>query len=89
METEELGITAGLQDRVVQVMNGCVGMEFKKDLIETTGNGAYHHIDVSLLPPLFVAYCERPENISFRRGAGVLTTLQRVPLQCEAAVAHG
>ena len=65
VETDELGITAGLQDRVVQVLQGCVLMDFDKELIRKTGNGRYEKIDVSLLPPLFLAYCGVPKDISF------------------------
>ncbi|KAK8832684.1 hypothetical protein WA577_004079 [Blastocystis sp. JDR] len=71
VETEELGITAGLQDRVAQVMEGCVRMDFNKEAMEKTGNGLYSHVEVALLPPLFLAYCSQPEDISF----GVLFVL--------------
>lgn len=71
VETEELGITAGLQDRVAQVMEGCVRMDFNKEAVEKTGNGLYSHVEVALLPPLFLAYCSQPEDISF----GVLFVL--------------
>ena len=64
VETKELGITAGLQDRVVQVLDGCISMHFDKDLIEKTGNGEYTPVDVSLLPPLFLAYSSCSEDIS-------------------------
>lgn len=64
METEELGITAGLQDRVVQVLEGCIQMNFDQDAIEKTGNGIYNRVDVRLLPPLFMAYSAFPEEIS-------------------------
>ena len=36
---EELGITAGLQDRVVQVYGGIVYMEFARDLMQRHGHG--------------------------------------------------
>jgi hypothetical protein len=36
---EELGITAGLQDRVVQVYGGVVYMDFDKDHMQTWGHG--------------------------------------------------
>lgn len=64
VETEELGITAGLQDRVVQVLNGCISMNFDRDAIASTGNGIYERIDASLLPPLFLAYAQAPKDIS-------------------------
>ena len=65
VETEELGITAGLQDRVVQVLEGCISMEFNQEAIKKTGNGIYKPIDISLLPPMFLAYCTCPKDISF------------------------
>nr|XP_015192989.1 PREDICTED: probable glucuronokinase 2 [Lepisosteus oculatus] len=39
VETEELFITAGLQDRVVQVYEGLVYMDFGKELMEGKGYG--------------------------------------------------
>ena len=56
VETEELGINAGLQDRVAQVYQGLVYMDFDKKLMETRGYGDYVHLDTSLLPPLYIAY---------------------------------
>lgn len=55
-EKEELGITAGLQDRVIQVYEGLVYMDFARDLMEKQGHGAYEELDASLLPRLYVAY---------------------------------
>jgi glucuronokinase len=55
-ETEELGITAGLQDRVIQVYEGCVFMDFEKDYIVQNGFGRYELIDSTLLPKLYLAY---------------------------------
>ncbi|HOV33192.1 MAG TPA: GHMP kinase [Candidatus Hydrogenedens sp.] len=56
VETEELGIFAGLQDRVIQVYEGCVFMDFNKELMEKQGYGYYEEIPISLLPKLFIAY---------------------------------
>jgi len=56
VETEELGIGAGLQDRVIQVYGGCVFMDFDRTLMESRGYGHYEEIEPTLLPPLFVAY---------------------------------
>lgn len=58
VETEELGIAAGLQDRVIQVYEGAVYMDFDRTLMETQGYGRYEHLDPALLPPLFIAYRE-------------------------------
>lgn len=76
VETKELGITAGLQDRVVQVLEGCIEMHFDKDRVEKAGNGEYISVDVSLLPPLFLAYSSCSEDISLMcYGRLILTEL--------------
>ncbi len=56
VETDELGIAAGLQDRVIQVYEGVVFMDFNRDIMERQGHGTYEEIDPALLPPLFLAY---------------------------------
>lgn len=55
-ETKELGVAAGLQDRVAQVYEGLVFMDFERGLMESRGFGAYERLDSSLLPSLYVAY---------------------------------
>ncbi|MBQ7666373.1 MAG: GHMP kinase [Kiritimatiellae bacterium] len=55
-EEKELGIAAGLQDRVIQVYGGLVYMDFDKTLLDSRGYGEYVPMDVSLMPPVFVAY---------------------------------
>lgn len=56
VELEELGIGAGLQDRVIQVYENAVFMDFDKTRMERDGHGLYEPLDPALLPPLFVAY---------------------------------
>ncbi len=48
VETEDLGITAGLQDRVAQAYGGLMFMDFS--------SGSYEQLDPRLLPPLVVAW---------------------------------
>lgn len=55
-ETEELGINAGLQDRVIQVYEGCVFMDFDKEHLHKNGFGKYEPMDSTLLPRLYLAY---------------------------------
>lgn len=55
-ETEELGINAGLQDRVIQVYEGCVFMDFDKEHLQKNGFGKYEIMDSTLLPKLYLAY---------------------------------
>ncbi len=61
VERDQLGIAAGLQDRVVQVYGGLVFMDFSQErMIEKDGLacGVYESLDPSLLPPLYVAFSE-------------------------------
>ena len=55
-ETKEIGVPAGPQDRVIQVYQGVVYMDFRKELMETRGYGVYESLDPALLPKLYVAY---------------------------------
>ncbi len=55
-EVNELYISAGLQDRVIQVYEGLVFMDFSKDIMAKQGYGHYEPLDVKLLPKLYVAY---------------------------------
>ena len=55
-EEQELGIAAGLQDRVIQIYGGLVYMDFDRKLLEGRGWGDYVPLDPALLPPLYVAY---------------------------------
>jgi glucuronokinase len=56
VESAELGISAGLQDRVIQVYEGLVYMDFDKGHMEQHGFGRYVEMDPGLLPSLFIAY---------------------------------
>jgi glucuronokinase len=59
VEQEELRITAGLQDRVIQVYEGMVYMDFARDhrhLVDDIPCYRYEPLDPSLLPPLYLAY---------------------------------
>jgi glucuronokinase len=56
VEKQELAIPAGLQDRVAQVYEGLVYMDFSKDLMDRQGYGHYEELDPALLPPLYIAY---------------------------------
>jgi glucuronokinase len=62
VEQQELGITAGLQDRVIQVYEGMVYMDFDKGR-EHSVDGlpcyAYEPMDPALLPPVYLAYTTR------------------------------
>lgn len=55
-ETREIGMPAGPQDRVVQVYEGLVYMDFRRELMESRGYGEYESLEPDLLPNLYVAY---------------------------------
>jgi glucuronokinase len=55
-ETRELGVAAGLQDRVVQAYEGLVYMDFARELMEGRGYGEYERLDSKLLSGVYVAY---------------------------------
>ncbi len=66
VEKEELGIEAGLQDRVSQVYEGVVFMDFARELIQRQGHGNYVQLDPALLPPLYMAFDRRNAESSER-----------------------
>jgi len=55
-ETKELGVAAGLQDRVIQTYEGVVYMDFARELMNQRGFGQYERLDPSLLQDIYVAY---------------------------------
>lgn len=59
VEKDELAISAGLQDRVIQVYGGVVYMDFEKEFMKKHGYGRYENLDPALLPPLYLAYDAR------------------------------
>lgn len=56
VETDELDIKAGLQDRVAQVYGGLVYMDFDPEYMAEKGHGRYRRLAVELLPPLYLAW---------------------------------
>lgn len=75
VETRELRIDGGLQDRVVQVYEGLVYMDFAKErtrLFDGMEAGHYEPLDPGLLPNLYVA---------FSHDAGEPTEVTHAPLR--------
>ena len=61
VEQEELGITVGLQDRVIQAYEGLVYMDFdrsREHLVDGLISYWYEPMDPALLPPLYIAHHE-------------------------------
>ena len=48
VENRELGISAGLQDRVVQAYEGLVYMDFDRDYMQQQGHGRYERRSITL-----------------------------------------
>ena len=61
-ERDELGINCGFQDRVIQIYNGLVFMDFEKSFVESHNYGKYEQLYSSSLFPhpsslrLYIAY---------------------------------
>jgi len=58
VEADELGIVAGLQDRVIQAYEGLVYMDFARETMRIDNGyecGIYEQLDPGLLPPLYIA----------------------------------
>ena len=55
-ERDELGINCGYQDRVIQMYNGLVFMDFDKSYLEEHGYGRYERLSPSLLPNMYISY---------------------------------
>ncbi len=55
-ERDELGIQCGLQDRVIQLYEGLVFMDFERGLVEAKGHGRYERLRVASLPRLYISY---------------------------------
>jgi len=62
VETEELKLSAGLQDRVIQAFGGVVYMDFSPKIMSQQGYGRYEPLDPSLLPGLVLVYLEKPSE---------------------------
>lgn len=59
VERDELGIPAGLMDRVVQVYGGLVAMDLTRDAMHDVDGlrcGRYEVLDAGLLPRLYLSY---------------------------------
>lgn len=58
VEVDELGISAGLQDRVIQVYENIVYMDFDRQYMEEYGYGMYEYLEPEFLPNFYIAYSD-------------------------------
>ncbi len=56
VENKELGIAAGLQDRVAQAYEKPVFMDFEKKIMDKQGFGNYEELDAAKFPRMYIAY---------------------------------
>ena len=59
VETDELGIGAGLQDRVAQVYQGIVMMDFNREEMQRQGHGVYTPLSPTVVPSFYIAFNPR------------------------------
>jgi glucuronokinase len=64
VETQELDIAAGLQDRVIQTYEGLVFMDFDRELVESTGSGRYESLEPDHDPPIYIAFDRERAEVS-------------------------
>ena len=62
VETDILGMVAGLQDRLPQAYGEMLHMDFRRDLMEDRGYGEYTSLDSALLPSLWLANAPSGED---------------------------
>jgi len=79
VELDELGIKAGLQDRVAQVYQTPIYMNFDREHMEKYGYGIYEPIEIPDDLPLFIAY-----RTDLAEGSEILHS--RLALDYEAGV---
>lgn len=56
VETKELGISAGLQDRVAQAYEQPIFMDFDRDFMKENGYGIYRPLPTENFPHFYIAY---------------------------------
>lgn len=56
VETKELGISAGLQDRVAQAFETPVFMDFDKEIMDKQGYGNYEELNPQKFPHFYIAF---------------------------------
>jgi len=60
---QELGIQCGMQDRVIQIYNGVVFMDFEESYFKEHNHGRYETLAPSLLPNMYIAWA--PDRAEF------------------------
>jgi glucuronokinase len=87
-ETQELGIQAGLQDRVIQVYDGVMFMDFDETLVRGRQYGIYTRMQPASLPNVYVAYDPQRAELSGRYHHSVRALFERNDKGMVAAMAE-
>ena len=87
-EADELRISAGLQDRVIQVYQGLVYMDFDKALMRKQGHGLYEQMRARQLPALYIAFREELSECSDRFHNSIRERFDRGDKKVVAAMAY-
>jgi hypothetical protein len=97
VEREELFIQAGLQDRVTQVYEGLVYMDFSSELMQGQGHGQYINLEMTHLPQFWLAYLNDPSdsgrihsNVKARweRGKNYVAVTSHLYYKCQDTSIH-
>ena len=98
VENIELGITAGLQDRVIQSYGGLMFMDFDKEYMEKEGHGKYESLKGVQMPLAFIAYTDTPCKFSgqmhnpvrfaYERGDVFIREIMERFAECAMVAAH-
>ena len=60
---QDLGIQCGMQDRVIQIYDGLMYMDFSEDYFKANDHGIYERLSPDRLPKLYIAYA--PDRAEF------------------------
>jgi glucuronokinase len=85
---DDLDIPAGLQDRVAQVFEGLVYMDFEPRLLEANGHGHYARFDSELIEHAYVAWRPKARVISSRFHGELRRRVRAGDRQAVAALAE-
>ena len=84
----ELGINCGFQDRVIQIYNGLVFMDFERSYVEKHGHGRYERLDPAALKNVYIAYDANRAEESGKAHAGVKARFEQKQADVLAAMSE-
>lgn len=82
----ELGINCGFQDRVIQIYNGLVFMDFDRAFVEAHNHGRYERLDPKALGNVYIAYDANRAEESGKAHASVKSRFEQKQADVLAAM---